>query len=78
MRVVATGPARVAVRDDDGELVWRGRLRAGDGQRVEVTGPVTVRASRADAVRLFVDGESRGRVGQGDAAARRVVGRGSR
>jgi hypothetical protein len=78
IRVVATARARVAVRDAEGALVWRGRLRAGDGRSVEVTGSATVRASRADAVRLFVNGEPRGRVGQGDAAARRVVGGTSR
>jgi hypothetical protein len=78
IRVVASEPTRIAVRDADGALVWRGRLGAGERHRVEVTGSATVRASRADAVRLFVDGDPRGRIGDGDDAATRVVGRSSR
>jgi hypothetical protein len=74
VRLLASARTRVVVRDADGGLVWSGILSAGEGHRVDVDGPATVRATDGGAVRLTVNGERRGAVGEPGAPARRTVG----
>jgi cytoskeleton protein RodZ len=65
---------RVTVKDADSERVWRGRLRAGESQDVSVAGPVTVIADDGGAVRLRLNGDGKGRLGDAGEPARLTVG----
>ena len=68
----ASAPSRVVVRDDDGKVVWAGRLGDGATHRLRVLPPVKVQASDAAAVTVRVGGERRGPVGSTDGTATRT------
>ena len=63
----------VAVRDDAGELVWRGSLDAGESQTVRVAGAATVVASNGGAVVASVNGDRQGPLGDLGEAVQRVI-----
>jgi hypothetical protein len=75
VKLVASARTRVAVRDADGSLVWRGVLAAGKHHRVDVDGRATVRAAKSAAVRLVVNGQPRGVVDKAGGPSQRTVGR---
>jgi cytoskeletal protein RodZ len=78
VKLVASSRTRVAVRDADGSLVWRGVLTSERGHRVDVDGPATIRAAKSAAVRLVVNGKPRGVVDKAGGPAQRTVGRAGR
>jgi cytoskeleton protein RodZ len=71
--VAAGGPSRVVVRDDQGRVVFAGRLGRDERKRLEVDPPAVVRARTGGAVRVRVEGQDRGRVGQPGEPGRRTV-----
>jgi len=75
LRGVGDG-TRVEVKNADRDQVWRGRLRPGETQDLTVAGPITVIAKDAGDVRLRVNGDSKGRLGESGEPGRVTFGRG--
>jgi len=67
------GTSVVAVRDDAGELIWRGSLDAGESHVVRVAGSATVFASDGGAVVASINGTSLGPLGDSGEAVQRVI-----
>ena len=67
------GTSAVAVRDDAGELIWRGSLAVGESHTVRVAGSATVLAQNGGAVAVTVNGERRGLLGDPGEAVQRVI-----
>lgn len=67
--------SRVTVKNADGERVWDGRLRPGESHDVSVAGPATVIANDGGAVRLRLNGDAKGRLGEPGEPAKLTVGR---
>lgn len=74
LRGSGTG-SKVVVRDADGAVVWKGRLDAGETQRLTVVGEAALTAAHGDAVAVRVDGTPRGPLGADGARATAVLGR---
>jgi cytoskeleton protein RodZ len=74
LRGVGDG-SRVTVKDADGERVWHGRLGPGESHDMAVTGPATVIAADGGDVRLHLNGDGKGRLGDTGEQARVTVGR---
>ncbi|MDQ6642778.1 MAG: DUF4115 domain-containing protein, partial [Actinomycetota bacterium] len=66
------GPADVLVRDHTGRILYSGHIVAGGHRQLFGVGPFTVRASKPDAVDVWVNGKPKGRVGHGNQTARRT------
>ncbi|MDQ3629295.1 MAG: helix-turn-helix domain-containing protein [Actinomycetota bacterium] len=69
------GPSRVVVRDAEGGLVWRGRLRRGETEVLDVAGAATARILDAGNVRVRVNGNGRGTLGEPGKTVRTTLGR---
>lgn len=75
VRLMARGGSSVVtVRDDAGEVVWRGALDDGETHAVRVSGSATVVASDAGVVAVSVNGKPRGRLGEAGVSVQRVFG----
>jgi cytoskeleton protein RodZ len=74
LRGVGDG-TRVEVKNSDRNPVWRGRLRGGESQDLTIAGPITVIANDGGAVRMRLNGDSKGRVGESGERSRVTVGR---
>ena len=74
LRGVGDG-TRVEVKNSDRNAVWRGRLRAGESQDLTIAGPIIVIAKDGGAVRMRLNGDSKGRVGESGERSRVTVGR---
>jgi cytoskeleton protein RodZ len=65
---------RVTVKDGDRKPVWEGRLSSGESHEVSVDGRATVIATDGGAVRLRLNGDSEGRLGEPGEPTRVTVG----
>lgn len=75
LRLTAQGGSSVvAVRDDAGEVVWRGRLDDGEAQTVRISGSATVVAGDGGVVVATVNGHPRGPLGDSGVPVQRVIG----
>ncbi len=74
LRGVGDG-TRVEVKNSDRNPVWRGRLRGGESQDLTIAGPITVIANDGGAVRMRLNGDSKGRIGESGERSRVTVGR---
>jgi hypothetical protein len=68
------GTSAVTVRDEAGEVVWRGTLDAGEGHTVRVTGSATVVAADGGVIVASMNGQPRGPLGDAGQAVQRVIG----
>ena len=68
------GTSTVTVRDDAGELVWRGSLDAGESHTVRVAGSATVMAADGGVIVANMNGRPRGPLGDPGQAVQRVIG----
>jgi len=73
LRAVGDG-TRVTVKDADSQRIWRGRVGRGESQDVSVTGPATVIAADGGAVRLRLNGDGKGKLGDAGEPTRITVG----
>jgi cytoskeleton protein RodZ len=74
LRGVGDG-TRVEVKNSDRNAVWRGRLQGGESQDLTIAGPITVIAKDGGAVRIRLNGDSKGRIGESGERSRVTVGR---
>jgi len=68
------GRSFVTVRDEAGEVVWRGRLEAREAHTVRVNGSATVVAADGGVVTAAVNGRPRGPLGEPGESVQRVIG----
>ncbi len=71
----AGGASKVVVRDADGGLAWRGTVRPGETEVVDVAGAAKVRVLDAGKVRVWVNGNKRGTLGEAGQTVRATLGR---
>ncbi|CAN5331838.1 hypothetical protein BH24ACT12_BH24ACT12_26780 [soil metagenome] len=69
------GSSKIVVRDAEGGLVWRGTVRPGETEVVDVEGVATARILDAGNVRVQVNGNTRGTLGGAGMTVRATLGR---
>ncbi|MGH3425166.1 MAG: helix-turn-helix domain-containing protein, partial [Nocardioidaceae bacterium] len=67
--------SKVVVRDHTGKVRWKGMMTDGETRRLTVPGHATIVSEHGDAVRLRVNGNKKGTVGDTDDRAKTVRGK---